>query len=707
MPVRGGGYFAWILAGWLALVVLLPGRAAWARLSYNGTWQVEENEDGRLLQSYRNTFGANLEQQLTERLRMSENMIYGQRWQEQGGKTMEIMPGSELLLANDLFSSTLGVNSTRRTDRISGREDDSDRLSLNWSSQWDKKWFAPSLMLYGGMEQSQSGLGKQRSEREAQNLGGDLTWQGSGVMVFYNYGWNRAQDPNSFSESESEQSLARVNASRNWWQDRVRLGLGFSYNESTSGQTQVVDQSGVAILPRPLVEVRTGNDPTPADAIDTVAVNNLMRDGDLLTSAYAVAAGDTGNNLLLATGGQDVNLVYLYTSDSPGLNPAGLTWRLYTTNVLGSNWNPPLTPAVDYDTINRRFVIRFPNSNALYLKLVVDLSLLAPNLDFTEVVANREIMATSGSVIETESRQNQSRSNLNLQYNPNASWDCYYSFALLETATGGYSDEKQQLHRLGWNFKDLSRSLDVRINFGLTRDSRNFSPTEQDKDEKYVTQLEVRKVFLPTLSASVTIARNETRQDGDKVGTGNQFDFYADARLYPDLSTRFESSYHNDERVGDDGADSGSDRVRLFWQASLRARPSLTFNFSDRYELTESHAGTRSVDSNTVSFNCNWQVSDAFRFNGQVNYSADYLDADSLSAGASAGISLGPGSELQLNYSMSESDRRTQAGEIRLLKNFLGVMRWTTFVQYRRAEGGTVSNQTKFFSELQVNFATN
>ena len=94
-------------------------------------------------------------------------------------------------------------------------------------------------------------------------------------------------------------------------------------------------------------------------------------------------------------------MVYLYTVSDLGSRPPGMTFELWSNDILSTTWqheadNGALDPYVTYNSVSRRFEIKFPAGNlqANYLKVVIGNT--APEIDLAEINALMVIAGIPG-----------------------------------------------------------------------------------------------------------------------------------------------------------------------------------------------------------------------------------------------------------------------------------------------------------------------
>lgn len=706
MPRIGSRCLVWAFVSCLGLWVILgQGQEASANLSYRGSWESNENEEGRLLQSYVHVLNLSSKQDLNERLTSDEYVGYSYRWEQEGTSSEILSPGASLRLSGDIFIASVAVNSNKslnsQTTQLS-----SDTLALNWASAWQKKFY-PDFRASYDYSRQRTDSSINRLDDGRQSIATDVNWDLLIAKLFYSY---RRNDSNFVGYQEkSDNNLARVDATRVWLDNRLRVSLGHEYNKTTSERRIPFTSSTIANVLLTLPEVYTGTDPTPNDTDDSmlVAAPFLLNNANqpTLPPGYTVAAVNNPNCLRLRTNGQPVDRIYLYTQTNLGTSLLGVNWRIYTNdNIVINSWSQLVTFTWQYDAINQRFVIDIPAVKANYLKLVVDL--VGPiTITFTEVQAEQVVHGAIGSTLSTIKTDQSDKSNFSLDFRLNNSVAFFYSLLIEQEKSDDVTINDREGHNGGLRLQNSAGDLKSILSYSLSRQRYWASPESQI--ETY--QLSINKILLPTLTLALSGSRDNTSLDGAKVSTRNRYAFYVDAKLYPDLASQLEAVYWDSKSTGSGlGTVLGGgnqDNLSTKFTVTSRFSPSLNVSFYDTYEVNN-QTDVASKRRNTVGVTTNWQASDLLSIYASVARESDSLahDASIYSTGLVAG--MGSALELKASYSLRLAENKFQTGLVSLRWTSNQHVYWEIGCNYAETDDTAVTNVYKFYSKVVVNFAT-
>lgn len=706
MPRIESRSLVWASAAFLGLWVFLgQGQEAAANLSYRMLWETNENDEGRLLQSYDHRLSFNLGQSLTDRVSATENINYNYRWQQEGEGRETVSPRATLSTSGDIFFSSLSVNSLRNLNSQSSQTD-SDTLALTWASRWEKK-FVPELLLNYDYSRSSREVNGHLNEDDRQAFGGEVNWDFRLAKVFYSYRRNDSTIQNYQTIQDSH--LAKINAQRAWLAGRLRVAAGHEYGETRSERLFNFSTATTATPAANPTGVLVGTDTTPAaadDSTDTLLLPApyLLNDlNPLLAPAYTVIAGTSDNCLVLDNNnGQQIDHVYLYTLANTPTMTLGLTWSFYSHDIPNTPWLPMTGVAPPtYDTTNQRFVIVMPAVKAAYIKIVVKLDLAVPNLDFTEVQADRVLHGAIGSTLSMVSDSINNKSNFSLDYKINKAMAFYYSLLLENNELDGITQTELENHSSGLRLQNSAGDLKSNLSYSISRNRYTTNPEFQT--DTY--HLDISKVFLPTLTAALGGTHEKYSQAGALLYTRNSYTFYADARLYPDLTSRLDVNYSEQEDFNSASGGSLTDSLRSQFSIGSRLRPSLYVSLSDTYEA-QNKDNSPSSKRNAISLSGSWQASEWFSLNGAVQKADSNSANDAYSYSAGLTVGLGAGLELKANYSLQEAATRSQSGLATLRWSSRRNVSWEVGCNFAESEAGIITNVYKMYSRLQVNFAT-
>ncbi|NTV13056.1 MAG: hypothetical protein HGA96_03845 [Desulfobulbaceae bacterium] len=690
----------WAFVAILGLWVFLgQGQEAAAYTSYRGLWEANENNGGRILQQNAQLLSVNLDQDLSDVLTSRENVNYNYRWVQEVGRDETVSPSASLVMNGDYFLANLAANSLR-TVNSDAAQPDSDTVGIIWSSRWNKK-FVPELRFNYDYSKRTIDTAEHKLDEGRQSVGGEMNWDLRLFQAIYSY----RRDESKYTAYEMNQDihLARVNAGRAWLDNRLRVSLGHEYNESRDEQIIPFNSSTTVNVPVS-INVVTGIDPNPNDLDDSMLINPL-------SSPYIMPAVPKNSLRVQNLNALPVSRIILYTQANLGPNPvAGLgntNWELYSNNdpsldPMNVIWTPVSGIAVTYenDLINPRFVIVLPASSAHYLKVVVN-NQSGNSVNFTGLQAEQIFHGTVGNSLASTSKNRSNKSNFSLDFKLNNMVAFYYSFLLAKDEADVVVRNENEGHNGGVRLQNSTGDLKSNLSYNLTRSRYLESPEMQT--QTYL--LNINKVFLPTLSVSLSGAHEESSQSGAALFDRNRYTFYADAKLYPDLNSQLEIMYWEQENYRANGASKLLDNLRTQFTLTSRFRPSLVVTLSDTYEV-QNQDNIVTNDRNTIVLTGSWQLSEWFSVNGSMQKEANKLTDDVYSYVMAATIGFGAGLELQCNYSLQDAAFKTQSGMASLRWSYHQNYSWEVGCNYAEAEVAAVRNIYKVYSKLSVNFST-
>lgn len=698
MPRSESRCLVWAFAASLALWVILGQgqREASANLRYQGSWEIVENEQGSLQQSYNQMLGLSSRQEVNDRLNLEENLNYHTRWEEGGAVTEIISPGAALRLSGDIFSGSLAFDSKKNLNSLY-TQTDSETLTLVWASAWRKRWYPSFQSNYDYNRQSTDALNSQYDE-DRQSLGVSINWDLLVAQLHYAY---RRTDGNYIGYKDINDShFARINVARGWWDNRLRVSLGQEYSKADSERRVSFVAAPTVKVALTFSQVDTGTDPTPTDTDDSmlVAAPSLLNN-DLLTTVYSLTAAGSPNCIRLRANGQQVDRIFLYTPTKLDTSPPGLNFRVYTNdNIIVNPWDQVVAITWQYEANNQRFVIDLPAVQANYLKVVVDLAGLG-TLDLTEVQAEQVVHGEIGSTLATLRTNQNDRSSLNLDFRLSKSVAFFFSLYQEKEKTNGVIMNDRQGYNGGVRMQNAAGDLKSTLNYNSSRQRAWHSPEAQN--DSY--QLNVNKVLLPTLTLALSGSRDDNYLDGVKVSTRNRYTFYADATLYPDLTSQMEVGYWDQKNF--EALTGEQDNINTKITITSRVSPSLNVSL---YEIYDVHNQTEqeSKTQNTLGLSGNWQVSNLLSiFAGTTRVNGNQApDSSTYSAGLSAGI--GSGWELKASYALLLTETKSQSGMVALRWATTRNVSWEIGCNYVESDLAAAGNLYKMYSQLAVNFAT-
>ncbi len=644
----------------LVLATLLPwkGTGFAAGLTYNGSYQAEENAGGEFIQRRQQSAGLSLSHELTNIISLREYVRYNERWEEStDNKSEQMTQGVSLIANHDLWQSDFSAAST--LDLGSEHEQlESESYGARWKSKW-KTDMVPGLAVRLDSRKESRGV------RDSEDLGMStaLDWRRNNLSLTYDYRW-RQQEPDwaELLDTTTSQDF-QAGYTYSFWQRRLSLGLKHNYR--TTSNEREARQTGSFSLPVNLIEVRTGTDATPADAFEdpSVAINNQMDDSVLNVSAYSVTTNSTFNNIMIRPDGVNIDQIHIYTEiDLGGTALDGLTWSVYTNDLLGTSWDSVPLNGISYNSILRRYELDIGELAVDYLKIVLDISLLGTDINFTEIEARDNIFLSSDTVILNETDTSQTGLSLGARVTENLLLSYRADFETRETSSvARESDQNELSQSAGARYLSPDQTFSSSLTFGnRRRETETGAGVTENETRSYALDLD--KQFLPTLSAAIGISKSENYQDSTQFSEAMTYRLDSFAKLYPDLDLNIQLNYGETTNFQ---TATKSDNNRATVGLLSRLSPAITLSLREDYSESGSSESYKTVAS------LNWQISDMLVVRGRADHNrTERDDAGSTEAvGFNSNLNLALTTDLllEVDYSSSRaSGDVTETGEASL-----------------------------------------
>lgn len=643
-----------------------PGTAG---LNYSGALTGQEQQSGGIIYSQDHNVGLQLSQVLTTFASISEQGRYSYVQNQQEDVRETLSRSFDLVDKNQLFRVNLSGYATSR--RADGREQSESRaLDAGFRSDWENDFY-PSLHFGFGKTTEQLTNRADLPVQETGHFDTSLEWERSNLALYYNYRYSDADYGVGYASQINGAHSGSLKFSDTYWQNKFRVRFEQLF---TQNSREFYGLGAGFQLPIFITDVSTGHDDSPADNLEDPAVvnNNLMRDSDLLTPAYPVAAGSTFNNIVLVSNNQVITKINLYTNPGFSSDP-GLIWALYSTELLGTGWELVSTAitGVIYDVSAQRFEITLAPVAAKYLKISLAYpALTGPDVVFTEV----EVFNVFDSAVAAAPREERISNSTLLSL----------STVLSKNFRLGYVAENNDSGLKG-NTANNNRELSQQVN--LAYDSLEKSRANSSLFLSEQAELETRRYFLgfhheflPTLSVALSWSKSESYLASLLATESAIYRLDTTAQLYPDLDmtvgfTLSNSGFFQDNLWSERQGDS------LLFQLTARLDPGTTLNLSETIseQKTPGSATTRSSVT-TVSFTS--RISEAVALSGQGGYSTQSpAQADSFTFRTSLNIALNKQTSLSAtyayNYQAIASPTATPGGESDTTQSGAIDLRWT------------------------------
>lgn len=690
--------FVVFVALWM-LAIAVPVRAG---LHYSGLIREAEDQTGLFYQSSNHNLALQLSQPLTNYLTVNEVVRYSMRSDDLHPPILETLaPSVDLLNENQLLRFNLSASSSmdlHNDDKVA----DNGSYEMGLKSKW-QPGLVPNFQVVAGQQKSDADQVLNTFGRERNSISSTIDWARNALVMYYNYRRSEDLTPETGRVQDFESHSGNVSFVKGYWDKKLQVRIRQDFTDIE--ELQKIPTGSGGLVSRGVLKVRTGVDATPGDpfeAIPPLADTTIpMRDGDLLATAYGVGSPSNFNNIELTLTSQ-VNQIHLYTRTNLGVNPLpGLNWSLYTNDILGTNWDAatPSITGVIYNSAMQRFEISTAVLSVGYIKLVLDVSLGASAIDFTEVeVFNSRLVNTD----EVVSRLTTSNTFLNLAGHLSPNWSYLARIGLAITQTDSDRNNKDENFNHGvdlkYNSNDGTFFSTVSLSSNLNVKSDRLAGNSER--EAVIYSLDLDKIFLPTLSVGIGVDINEMSQDAVPVSEGHIFRLDSHARLYPDLDlSLMVVAQENESFLNFSKSSSFSGDLTL----SSRLIPSLLLTW--RGGVAENERGPDAVQSLKSSINMSWRLSDGLHITGGASTTqSDSTEDDPFSFNVGVDLALSGSLLLESDYRRTKDENVSQRGELSLTWFPKNGFRLESGCNYRHIPDQSGKDFT-VFGTLQVNFA--
>ncbi|MCK5405410.1 MAG: hypothetical protein KAI75_09250, partial [Desulfobulbaceae bacterium] len=445
-----------------------------------------------------------------------------------------VSPSLDLSVRNNIFNYKFNANSRERLAKTGPNASSRDyQNSLN--SAW-KKDFWPNLQFRYDLSESFDDDSPQLTDTDSTTTGFTSDWDFKLFKV--DYSLTTSENINNITESEnrSENQNAGFNASRNFWDDRLTVGLSQQFSINTSEQVVMADASGQALIPLNPSLAYSGVDDSPTLS-DLASTPTLVND-DTATMALEIATGDE-MNIAIRVDSSQVDRIYLYTTDDITDAVAGqYTWALYSTDFFSpvDAWTLRRSAvAFTYDNTNKRFEFTVSSLKHNYLKLVAT-ARPASTEEFTEIQAYTLITTSSNQPVTTDRKLTNSQTSLNLGMQLTEAMNLSYTASTSRDTTGNLaSSSTSHSTTLNWVPDDT-----ITTSFGSSQTDSYSSDSSLRTSRSYSWSLSAD--ILPTLDMGTGLSRAESFTDSEKTSITDSFSIFADASLFKDLDSNLQLS---------------------------------------------------------------------------------------------------------------------------------------------------------------------
>lgn len=610
--------------------------ASWtaaAPFYFNGNWTYRDSQEGEQRESYLQTYGLNLRQNLSDAFSLQEVVRYNRNWEEGSGTTELLEPSMDFNVNNYLFRLDLSGRFSEKRSSASN-----NITSKSWDGTWTSAWqkhYWPTVRLSIGQDFQEDDQSPRQSDFASIDRAANIGWDLDIAQLTYNYTWRKNTNNVNDSENISTTNFARLDTAKTFWNNRLNLGFAQQYINNRTENTVVGLATGIALIQNTLSQTLYGIDSSPLSNADNPLVGNAaLSDGNL--DATAVTSDPRDLNLAMKVDFKEVDLIYVYTRDDQSAAAANYQWNIYSSSDA-TNWSFEVTNAAfTYSAAQKRFEINAPSLKKLYVKVVA----VAPtptgtNVDFTELETYDSTFASVGQKITTEQETTSHLSDINLGLRVSPRVNLAYSLSMeaQRSSTSPEQDRRTQSGSLNWN---PSQYLASSLNINESRFEAGDDPAITNRSYS----LNFISPPIPTLNISLGATHNDSYEGDSKISSSNIYSFYTTAALYPDLDSNLELTYATTK------ANTAETKTKNFTSSltvTARLNPKITADLRGTFANTRTDTST---DSASAAFGVSWRASDLLSLRTTV--SETFVENSSDITDLTLNMSLAPTSKNQL-----------------------------------------------------------
>lgn len=640
---------------------------------FSGDWGYDQTDQEGQEEFYTQTYGASFNRQINQALSYNADVRYTKSWREEGLNQETLTPVLDMILANDFFQAGLSGSARERMGDESA--DTSDRYwESHLSSNWRKRFF-PEMRFNFGQNIEKNDDNPRTIDIKTTSGNASFDWDVEIGKITYNYRHQESVNDVSLTEDKTSGHFAKFDTTQFFLANRLQVNFSQTYSEDDFEYISIIGPSGSQLLKFTLNQTLFVEDtdliPVPGDNSPQLNDEPELLDGDTSTVPASISAVPTsGRSLEFAFNvntlqyGPDaqVDKVYIYTSvdiTQPPLNvnPANITWSLYSNTNLFSDWTPEAPPAlIVYDPVEQRFEFDItPGLTSPYVMLVANPTPTTPVDYFTEIEAYYNFSGSAGATFSVESKTRTNKTDFGLNYKFNeklkAVYTLFYETRDISNDVANDVETDQSSHTGSLNWKP-SKYFDSMLTASLTEQDNGTGGDSSGRTYSF----DVTSPTLPTIDLNYGLDRTESYIGDVKISSSNGYHINSGAQLYEDLSASLDLNYATIKReITDEEAKIFDSRLRL----TSRFNPQLAVNFSGGYNNSKSQT---SADTFLTDMTINWRISDKLLIQGTGTQKWLEETPDQTGCNMKIVLALTPKIQSDLNYNVVDSgDTRNDA----------------------------------------------
>lgn len=609
-------------------------------------WQHLDSKDEDNEDNYWLNYTLNLNQEVTEVISLQESIRYTSKW-AQKSDSEGLHPALQFGLLSDIFALDIFYYATEQRNSDQGNTSRRNG-EVSWRSTWDKPLW-PVLRASIGLDAMDDDETPHLAKTDEETHSAGVDWDLDIFSLYYNYQWQERHDFVQQSQRESTNQFGRVEASQNFWQNRLMIGFSQQYTESFEDSVYKVGAGGIVPIQHVLSQVLHGLDNTPVNTLPgDLTSAPLLHDGDLATTSGIFTNGidSPPHNFALRVDYNQIDRVYMYTVDDESSQAAAFVFALYGSNN-GTDWLPLAgTVPFTYNATEQRFELDTSGyAQQLWLKVVITNSSLQ-QVDFSEIEIF-ELMTSSDDRLALSSKSTSAITDFNFSARLSQRSTLSYS---LNYNRGGYSsgNDFRHFNQVG-ELKWLADAISLSASISEARDQ------DGDRSETLKRSYNASLGLSPLNSVTMNfgLGRTDKFEGTQRHSVEQEISFYTTLMPYPDLDATCDLLYH------DTAYDAGGQNLRDYSGniiVSARLLPTLNADWKTDYRYLKGALGYENYGSDLI---INWRPSDTLSL--MTTGKSHWQDGVSTSDGVMMRATLSPVAAIQvsLGYDYDHSSEVT------------------------------------------------
>lgn len=630
----------WIVSA--LFFVAISGSAEADQLGLNANWQYGAQGNDETQETFLQNYNVDFSEEISEAISANGALRYT-RSTIDGREVQLVSPTAGLSVTNDIFRFGLSGAWNERMQSFEETED-IELTSQSWEATWSSAWrrqYWPGFRAFYGESRSWDHESPRQTNTDSSNRGINMDWEVPNVKVYYGYYNNNSTDRVTLGETETDNHIARLEAGRGFWNDRLRVAFSQQYTKTRSDSTVIGTAAGggSAEFPVTISLASSGLNDTPDEG--EIPSNLDLIDGEFFAEALVIDPNEPepmniGMEFSIPLDADETYVVYLYTVEDIGSPHADeFRWDAYVSNN-GRQWTRERSNILsEYNAQEQRLEVEVQGVQQRHLKLVA-IQTRDESVAFSEVRIFRRVEAEPGEKVSDQTTFENYETDVSCNFSLTTNIDLGYSFYFEKGLLSPGSDRERQAHTgtVQWT---PSQYFTPRLSASETREKIETDP--EDKTRSYA--LSIASSPLPTMDLSLGATRSESFEGGTAVSATDSYSIFTTASLFPDLVSSLDVNYTtSDNKLEDETTRSIGTRLIM----TARLSPKLTL------DATGDHSRSMEEDDTTseaLSLGLNWRPADelSLRADGSRRWEDDGLDTTS----ANVIVSVAPTEKTQVS----------------------------------------------------------